>query len=174
MKKQIDLNEVTGAECIGEKSNKYLTILIVFTLMWVALIAVCIAFYNRAAQIFLLAIVVCAFLILLCACEMINFIITPRQCVKKGKEAIYFWSARRWRKLAFAEIDEVRTNGNTINPYTTMRSIIDRGGLRVFDKHNNLYRIKYLYDPQGVKESIDKCFKKEEPKDSKQQKGKNK
>ncbi len=158
MKTNIDLNAVAEAECIGQKSNKYLATIVFFIILWAALIAVCVWLYNNSAGLFLLLIVVCAALIVVCGWEAINFLLTPKDCVKRSENGIFFWSGRKWRSLSFAEIDEVRTNGMVMSPYTTMRSIIDRGGLRIFDKRNNLYRVKYLTDPEEIKAKIDEML----------------
>ena len=158
MKEKSGSTAVAEAECIGRKNNKYLAAIIFFIILWAALIAICIIFYKNSAGLFLLLIAVCAVLIVLCAWEAINFLLTPAECVKRSSDSIYFWSARKWHKLELAEIDEVRTNGMVMSPYTTMRSIIDRGGLRIFDRRNNLYRVKYLTDPEEIKAKIDEML----------------
>lgn len=147
------------AEPIAQKNGNSMVVIALFGAMWAAIIAAAIVFYANAQSLFLIIIIAGGMMIALCIWEAITFMLTPKQPVKRSDDGIFFWSANKWRCLAFESIDEVRTNGQNVGPYTSMRTILDRGGLRIFDKHNNLYRIKFLKDPLSVKAGIDEAMK---------------
>lgn len=156
---QKDDERLAHAEQIAQKNGNSMVVIALFAAMWAAIIAAAIVFYANAQSLFLIIIIAGGMMIALCIWETITFMLTPKQPVRRSDGGIFFWSANKWRYLAFESIDEVRTNGQNVGPYTSMRTILDRGGLRIFDKHNNLYRIKFLKDPLSVKADIDEAMK---------------
>ncbi len=121
--------------------------------MWIIILTLSIIFYANASGLFALIIVISAVFLLMCILESINYFLTPEECIKIDECALYFFSGRKWNKLSFTDLDEVRTNGQT-SAYTSMRSILDRGVLRIFDRTNTLYRVKYLREPEDIKRKI--------------------
>lgn len=144
-------------ECIGEKSGGFLKIIAVFALVWAIILAVSIIFLMQAQGIFIVLVIASAIVIALCAFELVRYVRTPKQTVLKGEDKICFWSGGKWVKLTFDDIDEARTNGQWANSYVSLRSMLDRGVVRIFDKHANMYRVKYLYDAEGVRRAINQC-----------------
>lgn len=144
---------------IGEKSSGFMIAIALFALMWGIILALCIAFYASASGLLLLVAIVAGIFLLLCIWQAINYFMTPDEPVKADKDTLYFWSARKWHELKLDEIDEVRTNSQMTHTFTTMRSIMDRGVLRIFDRRNNLFRVRYLYHPEEIKVAIKELIK---------------
>lgn len=153
----IDKKVIDQAQPIGRRGKSFGIVIGVFMLIWAAAAGLCAwLLVSDGNNLMVLLIVAAGVLFLKSAYEMFLFLKTPKECVKAGEGVIYFWSRERWNVLAFPEIDEVRTNLGMASSFTTMRSMMDKGALRIFDTKSVLYRIKYLEDPLEVKDEIER------------------
>ena len=159
MKRQnTDREKFASARALGEKGGSSLITIAVFALMWGVVLALSIYYYMNASGLFTLIIVISGIFLLICAWQAVNYFLCPGEPVKTDGTTLYFWSSRRWCELAVSEIDEVRTNSQLTHTFTTMRSLLDRGALRIFDRRNNLFRVRFLAEPAEVKMLIDEMI----------------
>ena len=157
MERVTDKNKIAAAKAIGKKHSGFLLWIGLFSAMWAILLSVSIYLVIGANGIFALLIAVSAIFLLRCMWEALNYLLTPAECVKLDGDKLLFRCNRKWLCLGLDEIDELRTNSPT-GTFTTMRTILDRGVLRIFDRKNTLYRIKYLEEPAEVKKKIDEII----------------
>ena len=157
MERVTDKNKIAAAKAIGKKHSGFLLWIGLFSAMWAILLAISIYLVIGANGIFALLIAVSAIFLLRCLWEALNYLLTPAECVKLDGDKLLFWCNRKWLCLGLDEIDELSTNSPT-GTFTTMRTILDRGVLRIFDRKNTLYRIKYLEEPAEVKKKIDEII----------------
>ena len=152
---KVDKAALAAAKTLGEKSSSFLIFIIVFAVIWGGALAAGFIFYARLQGLMLLVLIVAAIMLAVTAYVAASYFITPAKPVKRDETTLYMFCGFGWRSLPLDQVDEVRTNLQPLRPYTSLATLTDRGTMRIFDKMSNLYRVRFLDDPAGVKARID-------------------
>lgn len=147
--------EFKDAKVVGERSTMFIVAISIFFVAWIAVLSISIIFLMQNTLFILLALVSVA-MIVFCVLKGVDYVFTPKTCIKCSAEKIFFWFNRKWYSMNLSALGTIKTGNDAAGSvFNTLNSILNRGTVTLCGRNGSEYKVRFVKSPDKVKEELE-------------------